>query len=53
MARFEQQSGKYDVFMFDPQAIEGTELRPATADEVKMIIEDHIGAAEWNVKQYY
>ena len=49
----EHQSSNYDVFMFDPQAVEGTELHPVTADEMKMIIEDHVGAGEWNIEQYY
>ncbi len=49
----EQQSGNYDVFLFDPLAVEGTELHPARLDEVKMIIEDHVGASSWNISQYY
>ena len=49
----DRESSEYDVFMFDPQAVEGTELHPATADEVKIIIEDHVGANEWNTEQYY
>ncbi len=32
----EQQSGNYDAFAFDPQALEGVGLDPATLDEAKM-----------------
>jgi hypothetical protein len=45
----EEQSARYDAFIFDPIAIEGTVGQPVTLAETKSIFADNIGASEWEL----
>lgn len=47
----ERHAGDYDAFAFDPGAMPKEELHPATLDETKRTIEDHVGADAWGVRR--
>jgi hypothetical protein len=47
----ERHAGAYDAFAFDPQAMPEEGLRPATLDETKAIVEDHVGSHAWDLRR--
>jgi len=47
----ERHAGDYDAIAFDPQAVPEEGLHPATLDEAKAIVEDHVEARAWRLRR--